>query len=82
MFPRSSISKSPLRLANSIGLIDSGYTGELKAAFHNTGKSPFTLRKGDRYVQLVRSDLGPINMEVVDTIRSTSRDSGFGSTLV
>lgn len=81
LVPRSSISKTPLRLANSIGLIDAGYTGELKAALCNTGTVSFTLHKGDRYVQLVRPDLGQVELEVVNKIRSTSRsDGGFGST--
>lgn len=80
MFPRSSISKTPLRLANSVGLIDREYKGELMAAFHNTSKTPFTLIKGERYVQLTRADLGFINFKVVDTLRETDRNSGFGST--
>jgi dUTP pyrophosphatase len=79
MFPRSSISKTPLRLANSVGLIDREYRGELMAAFHNTGKTPYTLSKGERYVQLTRADLGYINFEVVDALRDTKRHSGFGS---
>ena len=33
MYPRSSISKTPLRLANSVGIIDSGYRGNLGAKF-------------------------------------------------
>lgn len=81
MFPRSSISKTPLRLANSIGLCDAGYTGELKAALHNTSSYPFYLKKGDRYVQLVAPNLQPVKLEIVDELRTTSRGSGgFGST--
>lgn len=80
IFPRSSISKSPLRLANSIGLVDQGYKGELMAAFHNTSKTPFTLKKGERYVQLTRPDFGEIHFELVDTLRNTTRNNGFGST--
>jgi dUTP pyrophosphatase len=82
MFPRSSISKTPLRLANSVGLIDSGYTGTLKMAIHNTGDTPFTLKKGERYVQLARADLGPISFKLVEDLgRTTTRGGGgFGST--
>ena len=58
MFPRSSISKTPLRLANSVGLCDAGYTGELKAALHNTGKTPFHLKKADTLRNTSRSDGG------------------------
>jgi dUTP pyrophosphatase len=81
MFPRSSISKTPLRLANSIGLCDAGYTGELKAPLYNTGNTPFHLKKGDRYVQLVAPNLEPVEFEIVDIVRNTSRGAGgFGST--
>jgi dUTP pyrophosphatase len=80
MFPRSSISKTPLRLANGIGLIDREYKGELMAAFHNTSKTPFTLKKGERYVQLTRADLGEINFKIVNSLRETKRNAGFGST--
>lgn len=81
MFPRSSISKTPLRLANSVGVCDAGYTGELKAPLFNTSDKPFTLKKGERYVQLVAPNLQEINFEVVDSLRNTTRGSGgFGST--
>ena len=81
MFPRSSIYKTPLRLANSIGLCDAGYTGELKAPLHNTGQMAFHLKKGERYVQLVAPGLQESNFTLVDTLRTTSRNQGgFGST--
>lgn len=80
MLPRSSISKTPLRLANSIGLIDSEYLGNIKAALQNTSTTPFTLNKGERYVQLVRGDLGEISFKLTEQLRSTDRTSGFGST--
>lgn len=81
MFPRSSICKTPLRLANSIGLCDAGYTGELKAPLYNTSDQPFHLKKGDRYVQLVAPNLTEISFEIVSKIRDTSRgEGGFGST--
>jgi dUTP pyrophosphatase len=83
LFPRSSISKTPLILANSIGLVDSGYTGNIKAALYNHSKNEFTLKKGERYVQLVRPDLGGISFKLVTTLRGTQRGSGgFGSTTV
>lgn len=81
LFPRSSISKTPLRVANSIGLIDSGYTGDIKVALWNTSLSDFIVKKGERYTQLVRPDLGLIRMELVKTLRKTDRaEGGFGST--
>jgi dUTP pyrophosphatase len=81
MFPRSSIYKTPLRLANSIGLCDAGYVGELKAPLHNTGQMAFHLKKGERYVQLVAPGLQEATFTVVDSLRDTSRgQGGFGST--
>jgi dUTP pyrophosphatase len=48
MYSRSSISKTPLRLANGVGLCDAGYLGPLKAALHNTGTTDFAVKKGER----------------------------------
>jgi dUTP pyrophosphatase len=84
MYSRSSISKTPLRLANGVGLCDAGYLGPLKAALHNTGTSDYTVKKGERYVQLARPDLGEVSFELVEDFgRITSRNQGgFGSTFV
>jgi len=59
LVPRSSISKTPLILANSIGVIDAGYNGELMAAFHNTSDKPYEVKQFDRLVQIVSGDLTP-----------------------
>jgi dUTP pyrophosphatase len=81
IFPRSSICKTPLRLANSIGLCDSGYIGELKAPLYNTSDTSFDLKKGDRYVQLVAPNLKEVSFKIVSELRDTSRGTGgFGST--
>ena len=81
LMPRSSISKTPLMMRNSIGLIDSGYLGNLKAPLFNTSPEPFYLKRGERYVQLVNSDLSPIYMTLVNEHRNTTRGAGgFGST--
>lgn len=81
MYSRSSISKTPLRLANGVGLLDSGYLGPVKAALHNTSLLDYTIKKGERYVQLARPDLEEVSFELVDELRQTSRQSGgFGST--
>ena len=83
LMPRSSISKTPLLMRNSFGLIDAGYLGNLKAPFYNTSSEPFTLVKGERYVQLVQPDLSPIYFKLVNSHRRTSRGvGGFGSTNV
>lgn len=82
MYSRSSISKTPLRLANGVGLCDAGYLGPLKAALHNTGTSDYIVKKGERYVQLARPDLEEVSFELVEDFgRITTRgQGGFGST--
>ena len=81
LFPRSSISKTPLRLSNSIGLIDGGYRGEIMASCDNIKDFDYTVRKGDRLFQLVATDSSPISYALVDELSDTTRGSGgFGST--
>ena len=48
LMPRSSISKTPLIMCNSMGLIDSGYRGELKAPIYNTSSETFVIEKYTR----------------------------------
>ncbi|MBM4152980.1 MAG: hypothetical protein FJ220_05620, partial [Kiritimatiellaceae bacterium] len=81
LFPRSSISKTPLRMSNSIGLIDGGYRGEIMAMCDHIKSEPYTVEKGQRLFQLVSTDSSPIHYELVDTLTETTRGSGgFGST--
>lgn len=84
MLPRSSISKTPLRLANSVGLIDAGYRGTLLAAVDNITADPYSVNHGDRLFQLSSPDLLPFDdIKIVDEIPggATLRGSGgFGST--
>ena len=81
LMPRSSISKTPLRLANSIGLIDGGYRGELMAMCDNIKAEPYTVEKGQRLFQIVACDCSPITYEVAQELSGTTRGSGgFGRT--
>ena len=81
LMPRSSIAKTPLRLCNSIGLIDGGYRGEIMAVVDNIKKDPYTLRPGQRLFQLVAMDGSPIHFAFVDELSDSTRgDGGFGST--
>lgn len=84
MYARSSIAKTPLILANGVGLIDSGYLGNLKAAFYNTGEVDYAVKRGERYVQLARADLGEISFELRRSFGDRSSSSrgagGLGST--
>lgn len=83
MLPRSSISKTPLRLANSVGLIDAGYRGPLLAMLYSTG-ADFAIASGERYFQIAGPELQPFErIEIVDEIPggATLRgEGGFGST--
>ena len=81
LYPRSSISRTPLRMSNSVGIIDAGYRGTLKVAVDNTGAEPFTINRGDRLFQICSPDLSPIHMSVVTSLSETTRGTGgFGST--
>lgn len=81
LMPRSSISKTPLRLSNSIGLIDAGYRGEIIAAVDNIKDDPYTVEAGQRLFQLVAMDGSPVHYQLVDKLSDTSRGvGGFGST--
>ena len=81
LFPRSSISKTPLRMANSIGLIDGGYRGEIMAMCDNIKTEKYIVNEGDRLFQIVACDSSEIEFEIVDKLSDTSRGSGgFGST--
>tara|TARA_B100001175_G_scaffold137153_2_gene116589 strand:- start:1689 stop:2363 length:675 start_codon:yes stop_codon:yes gene_type:complete len=89
LYSRSSTPiKTPLRLANSVGIIDSGYRGHIKAVFDNKNDYDFMeydIEFGDRLAQLCPPNLEyPMKIYIVDDIQSlgiTDRgDAGFGST--
>ena len=81
IYPRSSISKTPLRLANSVGIVDSGYRGNLMLALDNIKQAPYTIRKGQRLAQICSPHLSPIFFSIVESLSETERGSGgFGST--
>jgi dUTP pyrophosphatase len=74
--------KTPLRLANAVGLIDEGYRGCLKAAVDNISQREFVVEAGARYFQLVAADGKPFDkVRTVESLDATARGSGgFGST--
>lgn len=85
LLPRSSLSGTPLRLSNSIGLIDAGYRGEVLAKVDTT--IPYPLAQGRRLFQLVQHNFLPfVKIILVDRLEDLppapdSRGSGgFGST--
>lgn len=80
LVPRSSISNTPFQLANSVGIIDAGYRGNIKAKIRCFDMNGATLNTGS-YFQIVSSDLMPIKVSIVDKLSDTTRnDGGFGST--
>ena len=82
MYARSSVSKRGIMLANSVGIIDSGYRGTLMAAFFNTTDNPVTIGKGDRIVQVCMPGLDyNFTVEVANSLEQTERGAGgIGST--
>ena len=81
LMPRSSLSKTPLRLANSVGLIDAGYRGEIMAAVDNIKDFSYEVEIGQRLFQIVAMDGSAIHFELGDHLSETTRGAdGFGST--
>lgn len=93
LYPRSSIVKTPFRLSNSVGIIDSGYRGEIMAVVDNidyaNNDMKACIRKYitpmTRMFQICSPTLEPFFVEIVDTEEalgsSTERgNGGFGST--
>jgi dUTP pyrophosphatase len=82
LVPRSSISKTNLMMANSIGIIDAGYRGNILAKVRNMNLNDVQIvGRDDCLFQIVAPDLKPIKLSIVDRLSNTTRDSsGFGST--
>ena len=81
LIPRSSISKTPLRMSNSIGLIDGGYRGEIMAMCDNIKDYDYLVNKGDRLFQIVACDSSIIEFSIVSSLSDSTRGvGGFGST--
>ena len=81
LFPRSSVSKTCMSLANSVGIIDSGYRGEIMLKFRQTGDANSIYKSGDRVGQIMIMPYPKIQFIEVDELSTTDRgDGGFGST--
>jgi len=82
VFPRSSIRKYELILSNSVGVIDSGYRGEIQATFKKeNGLDSIAYKVGDRICQIMIIPHPPIEFEEVNELNNTERgEGGFGST--
>ena len=81
IFPRSSMgSNTPLRLCNSIGLVDPDYTGELFVCFDNHTSKDYVINRMDRLVQLVGPGHQNPSINIVDELEITERgEKGLGS---
>ena len=81
LVPRSSIWRTPLRQANSIGIIDAGYRGRIMVPVDNHSGHDYRVKRGDRLFQIVHPSLQPIHVEIVDKLTNSDRGKkGFGST--
>jgi dUTP pyrophosphatase len=91
LYPRSSISKTRMRLANSVGIIDAGYRGDLIAAVDTIGlfgsadiwhvwkETLSPIKKYDRYFQVCAPDLSPFLVHIVDDETDLSPPTARGT---
>lgn len=81
LFPRSSIHRTDLILPNSVGVIDSGYRGEITAIFNlPSNNKERVYNVGDRILQLVIVPIPKIELEEVQSLSDSERGTrGFGS---
>ena len=82
ILPRSGLaSKHSITSINSPGLIDPGYTGEIKIPLINHSEEIYNLKKGERFAQLVLIEVSSANFKIVEKLDESIRsDKGFGST--
>ena len=91
LYARSSISKTPLMVANHVGIVDSGYRGNLIGAVRllcgSSGSNQcatYVVEKYTRLFQICMGNLEPFRVELVETVDALSTTSrgagGFGST--
>jgi dUTP pyrophosphatase len=82
VFPRSSVRNQDLILSNCVGVIDSGYRGELQATFKKTnGLDSLKYKVGERGAQIVILPYPKVSMVESKELSDTERGSGgFGST--
>jgi dUTP pyrophosphatase len=81
VFPRSSIRKYEQYLSNSVGVIDSGYRGEIQATFNSRFYADVKYKVGDKIAQLIIMPYPHIDFEEVNELSESERaDGGHGST--
>jgi dUTP pyrophosphatase len=84
IFPRSSVRKYDLALSNCVGVVDSGYRGELQATFNKINHHKIRVddyKVGDRVAQIMIIPHPDVEFNEVDELSDTERgEGGFGST--
>ena len=86
LYPRSSISKTPLLLANSVGIIDKDYRGNVMGKVvciitNDQECKEYEISAGTRLFQICSRDLSPVQVKIIDSLTETDRgEGGFGST--
>jgi len=82
LFARSGLaSKHGIALANGVGVIDSDYRGEIKAALINNSSVDYTVMPGERIAQMMFVPIVRPQFSVTDTLSETERgEGGFGHT--
>lgn len=83
LYPRSSISKTPLLLANHTGIIDSGYRGNLISAVRNLSPDTYYIEANTRLFQICHPSLCRIFVKIMneeEMTQTTRAEGGFGST--
>lgn len=80
--PRSGLAhKHGVTVLNAPGIVDAGYTGEIKVNLHNTSRLTRYIKRGDRIAQLVIVPIADTHLVQVDSLEATERGSnGHGST--
>ncbi|VVB71275.1 Deoxyuridine 5'-triphosphate nucleotidohydrolase [uncultured archaeon] len=81
IFSRSGLASRGFIMANSVGVIDSDYRGEIKILLWNTTEEDFLISKDDRIAQGLLLKIDKTTFNVVSELSSTYRgEGGFGST--
>lgn len=82
LVPRSSISNTYFQMANSIGIIDAGYRGNIMAKVRNFNPNKSEIVPTNKPIfQIISPDLKPIKLVIVEDLSQSSRNTGgFGST--
>ena len=81
VFPRSGLGSRGLTMRNSVGVVDSGYRGEVMAALWNTTRADWVIYPGDRIAQLVIVPFARCEIEEAESLEESDRgEGGYGST--